>query len=1062
MKETSFRIFDASAGSGKTYTLTKEYLKILFLNATDDAYKKILAITFTNKAVEEMKSRIVDSLYQFSLEDTNPKAIAMLQDIAMETGLSIATIKDKSKAIIKNIIHNYTAFGISTIDKFTHKVIRSFAQDLNLPSNFEVSLDTDTILQEAVDLVISKVGEDENLTKLLVDFTKSKTDDDKSWDISRELVEVARLLTNENNTNEIAQFESKTFEDFAHIKKVLQNKIDDFQEQNIHLTSQCFQLFSDHNIDLKSFSRGTFPNHITKIKEGKLKADELYKYSHFDDIAINKTAKDVAIIQSIADDVLSLLQKCYYNCSKIAFYEAFLQNINPLSLLNTIHLEFKKIQEEQNILSISDFNKIIFDEIQNQPAPFIYERLGEKYKHFFIDEFQDTSEMQWKNLIPLIDNALSSEENNIKGSLMIVGDPKQSIYRWRGGKAEQFIGLSKQDNAQGPNQNPFSNKDKNVIHLERNYRSYSEVIGFNNMFFKHLSSKFLNPDYKDLYENHSHQEVNSKKGGYVNISFIEVPKEENDDFSFDFDDDSGYSAKTKYYLSRTLDVIAEVKAKGFQYKDVVLLTRKKNDGVALANFLTENNIPILSSETLLIQNSTEVKLLIDVLRYLKSNRDEEAKARFLYFIAVNKQHEIPVHDFILETKSLSEKDLELYLGKMGVQISFKDCRKKSLYEAVEIIIANFIKDKANISYVQYFLDLVLERDSKTQSSVADFLDFWDKTGFQKSIPSPEGNDAIRIMTIHKSKGLEFPVVIYPFAEESFSAPKRNKLWVDFDENEAIDFPKALVNIKKDVANYGENAKEVYETKSQEEVLDNINVLYVALTRAEEQLYVISNHLVNKNGLPDNLSSYFIEFLQFLNVYDATKMVYEFGNSIKVSAEKPKIEPQKTIALLEEKLQPKKIKIARREALMWNTVQQKAIEYGNLIHEIMAFISSNKDVDLAVEKAIENGIIVFDQANEIKETVNKICFNENLIDFFDGIGKVYNETTILKKGFGNIKPDRVVVKDKKAFLLDYKTGEFNEKHKRQILEYANALEEMQLEVAKKALVYIGEKIEIVLL
>lgn len=318
------------------------------------------------------------------------------------------------------------------------------------------------------------------------------------------------------------------------------------------------------------------------------------------------------------------------------------------------------------------------------------------------------------------------------------------------------------------------------------------------------------------------------------------------------------------------------------------------------------------------------------------------------------------------------------------------------------------------------------------------------------------------MTIHKSKGLEFPVVIYPFAEESFSAPKRSKLWVDFDENEAIDFPKALVNIKKDVANYGDNAKEVYETKSEEEILDNINVLYVALTRAEEQLYIISNHLVNKNGLPDNLSSYFIEFLQFLKVYDASKMVYEFGNPIKVSDIKPEIAPQRTIELVKEKLQPKKIKIAQREALMWNTGQQKAIEYGNLIHEIMAFISSNRDVDLAIEKAIENGVIVFNQANEIKETINKICFNENLLDFFDGNGKVYNETTILKKGFANIKPDRVVIKKEKAFLLDYKTGEFNEKHKRQILEYANALEEMQLQVVKKALVYIGEKIEIVLL
>ena len=170
MNTTAFTIYDASAGSGKTYTLTKEYLKILFLAPNDDAYRKILAITFTNKAVEEMKSRIVSSLYEFSIDTTSDKAMELLKDVASETKLSIATLKDKSKAIIKNIIHNYAAFDISTIDKFTHKVIRKFAQDLNLPPNFEVSLETDSLLQEAIDLVISKAGDDVNLTKLLIEF----------------------------------------------------------------------------------------------------------------------------------------------------------------------------------------------------------------------------------------------------------------------------------------------------------------------------------------------------------------------------------------------------------------------------------------------------------------------------------------------------------------------------------------------------------------------------------------------------------------------------------------------------------------------------------------------------------------------------------------------------------------------------------------------------------------------------------------------------------------------------------------------------------------------------
>ncbi|UOX34735.1 UvrD-helicase domain-containing protein [Flavobacterium sediminilitoris] len=1052
MKKAAFTLYDASAGSGKTYTLTKEYLKILFLANSDDAYKRILAITFTNKAVEEMKSRIVDSLYEFSKIDTSEKALGILKDISLETGLTIGTLKDKSKAIIKNIIHNYAAFGISTIDKFTHKVIRSFAQDLNLPPNFEVTLDTDSILQEAVDVVISKVGEDEYLTQLLIDFTRDKTDEDKNWDISKELIEISKLLINENDANEINEFQEKSFEDFSNIKKILKNKIAFFNQENNNISLKCEKILHENGVDLNSFSRKTFPNHIEKIGQNTLSIKDNYKYQYFDDIAINKTAKDRDLIESLSGELLVLLKQAYYNISKIAFYEAFLQNINPLSLLNTINLEFKKIQEEQNILSISDFNKIIFNEIQNQPAPFIYERLGEKYRHFFIDEFQDTSIMQWQNLIPLIDNALSSEDNGIRGSLMLVGDPKQSIYRWRGGKAEQFIVLSK------PEINPFSNKEKETIRLDTNYRSFEQVIQFNNTFFSFLSSKFENEDYKELYLENSYQKANDKKGGYVNISFIDASEED----SISEIDDKEYSLKVILYLETTLKTIQKVLEDGFSYRDIVLLTRRKLDGVYLANFLTEKNIPILSSETLLIQNATEVKLIIDVLRYLKNNKDQEAKARMLYFIGKYNQNKIEIHDFIIQAKDLSELELEYYLNNVQIQISFKDCRKKSLYEAVEIIVSTFIKEKTNTSYVQYFLDLVLERDNKTQSGIADFLDYWDKTGYKKSIPSPEGNNAVRIMTIHKSKGLEFPIVIYPFAEENFSANNRNKLWIDFDDDEKIDFPKALVNQKKDVTNYGENAKNIYEEKSQEEILDIINVLYVALTRAEEQLYIISNHLITKAGLPNNLSSYFIEFLQINGKYEEGKLEYEFGESNRKSKENYFKENQKSIELVSERLQTKKIKIAQRESLMWNTEQQKAIEFGNLLHEILAFIKTKEDVESAIDVALENGLITISQKDYIKEVIEEIVTRDELVDFFDGEGIVYNEQTIIKKGFGNTKPDKVVIKQQNAFLLDYKTGETIDKYKIQLNDYAHVIEEMGFKIVKKALVYIGEKIEIVFL
>lgn len=1057
METAAFTIYDASAGSGKTYTLTKEYLKILFLSSTDDAYRKILAITFTNKAVEEMKSRIVSSLYQFSIDETSDKAMDLLRDVSKDTNLSIATIKDKSKAIIKNIIHNYAAFDISTIDKFTLKVIRTFEQDLNLPPNFEISLDTDSLLQEAIDLVISKAGEDAGLTKLLIEFSKDRTDDDKNWDISAELLKVAGLITNENNAEEIKEMSDKSLDDFGVIKKKLQEEIKRLKLESAEGGKNLKEFIASKGANFGSFNK-FFNDHLNNIEKNELK-DSQKKYFVPEDIKLLKSAQDVALIESIIGDILAQLKAVYEQLGKVAMYEAFLQNLNPLSLINTIYQEFKQIQQEQNLVSISDFNKIIHDEIQNQPAPFIYERLGEKYRHYFIDEFQDTSVMQWQNLIPLIDNALAGQDDyGQKGTLMLVGDPKQAIYRWRGGKAEQFIDLAKEDLSH----NPFSNKDKKTLRLGTNYRSYSEVIQFNNAFFKQLSEKFQNEDYHNLYENLSHQEINSKIGGYVNISFIDVPEDQVEVEGFDSDDDS-ITLKDKYYLNQTLKTIQKCLQNGFEYKDIVLLTRAKAPGVKLANFLTENSIPILSSETLLIQNATEVKLLIALLRYLKNPKDDQSKIHFLYFIAKYLQTDLEVHDFILATKDKNPTDLESFLKTIGIEISFKNCKKKSLYEAVEVLIATFLNDKVNTSYLQYFLDLVLEKDVKVQSSISDFLDYWDKIGFKKSIPSPEGTNAVRIMTIHKSKGLEFPIVIFPFAEEDFSRKIKDRLWIPLEDSN-IDLPKALINNRKEVETYGAEAKAIFETKNQEETLDTINVLYVALTRAAEQLYVISNKITTKKGeiVTNNLSYYFIEFLQNLGQFEPSQLTYQFGDPKRISLHKEHEGKNEQIGIVVNKLNPKNIKIAQREALMWGTIQQDAINFGNILHEIMAFIHTKDDVDFALTKASEMGLITFSQISIFKETIDKIVHHEELSVFFAADSKVFNEQNIIKKNTKNSKPDRVTIKDSKAYLLDYKTGEKHKKHQVQLQEYQLALEEMHYEVVKKALIYIGDAIEVVTL
>lgn len=1041
---TSFSIYNASAGSGKTYTLSKEYIKILLNSSSNEAYRRILAITFTNKAVEEMKSRIIFYLLEFSKEITSEKAIGLLNDISKETGLSIATIKEKSKVIIKSIIHNYTAFDISTIDRFTLKIIKSFSHELNIPLDFDISLETDLLMQEAIETVISRAGEDEELTKLLLDFSRNKTDDDKNWDITFDLLKASSLLTNEDSKNELKEFDQKTIADFVATKKNILIQIDKHKKNAAILAKECLETIISNGITIESFSRKTFPNHLLKITESNLTPSDIHKYLEVEQVQVNKAAKDKEIIESVLPQLLQKLQLAYKEYQNVFLLEAFNKNIYPLSLLNSINKEFRKIQEDQNILSISEFNEIIYNQIQNQPAPFIYEKMGDKYRHFFIDEFQDTSVLQWKNLIPLVDNALSSEENGVKGSLLLVGDPKQAIYRWRGGKAEQFIALSKSEN-------PFSNKDKQTISLDTNYRSYSEVIEFNNDFFRFIASKLEKPDYNDLYLNHSHQNTTNKKGGYVNISFID-----SSDNSQNFEEEDDDDAK---YLKHTQTIINKVLKNGFQYKDIVLLTRTKTKGVLLANYLTENGIPILSSETLLIQNATEVKLIINVLKYINNKNDTDAKFNVLYFIGKYLQSNESIHTIINDNLHNNEKSFRKAIEKYNVFIDFDACRKKSLYETVEIIVSTFIKQKANNSYVQYFLDLVLERHIKAQASVSDFIEYWERTGYQKSIPSPEGNNAIKIMTIHKSKGLEFPVVIYPFADEDYSKNKRSPLWVPI-ENKDIYFDKVLIDNKKDVLNYSDSASLIYEEKNQEEILDNINVLYVAFTRAIEQLYIISEIKINKDSsLPNKLSSYIIEYLQLNNYFNQAILEYEFGSAEKVSKQEDASSNLTEIKVVQQKIKTSAIKIAQKEAQMWGTPQADAIEFGNTLHEILSYIKTIEDVEEAIDNSLEKGLINLTQCSAIKSIILKIISNKELLNFYTNQAIIKNEAHIIDSSNTYI-PDRISIVGNLVYLLDYKTGAPKESHKKQVEKYESLLQKMGYKVAEKVILYLGEDLKII--
>lgn len=1039
MTTTAFSIYNASAGSGKTYTLVKSYLKILFADPTDDAYKKILAMTFTNKAVHEMKQRVMNTLHDFSQDEVSEKNKGLLEDLALELGLSEKKIQQKSKRIIKNIIHNYAYFGISTLDKFTQKIVRSFATDLGLPVSFETHIDTNELLEEAVDAVVSKAGSDKELTSFLIQFSLEKSFEDKSWDITYLLNDIAKLLTNENDAKDIARYKEVSLDRFVAFKAHLQKNIAAYEDQASATAASLLQLFNDKGFDIASFSGRYFPNYLQKIVDKEFGFAK--KYVEPDEIKVNKSAVDREQILKSEPEILEYTQKIFGLLQKKEFYVSFLGNLNALSLIHQIQEELDRIQDEKNIISINRFNAIVSEHIIEQPAPFIYERLGEKYRHFFIDEFQDTSVLQWNNLIPLIDNALAGQDMaGAKGSLLIVGDPKQSIYRFRGGKAEQFIGLSQNDN-------PFSNPSKETLVLGTNYRSYDQVIQFNNMFFKQIAQEFTHPDYRTIYENESVQKVNAKHGGFVQIEFLDVEQLEEE------------QTKNELYLATTLKTINSILEQGFHFSEIVLLVQKNKEGSWLANYLTEHQIPILSPDSLLLKNSSEVLVLVDVLKYLINNLDKESKARFLYYLAKNRQSTLETHDFIAQGLSFElETELEQWLQSFGIELHFNEAKKLNLFAGVHYLSQVLFQETKTNSYIQYFLDVAYERSLKNQNSITDFLDFWHLKKNKLSVPAPEHVNAVRIMTIHKSKGLEFPVVIFPFAEKDYSKSK-DKLWVNTSDFKDWNMPVALINNNKDVANFDEEISSIYTFKKQEEMLDHINVLYVALTRAEEQLYIITCKKESKNVLSNNMSSYFVKFLRSQNIEVPDQFVYSFGNPQRVSeksvdAIEDQLKPH-PIKTIEDTLSSADIKIAQKQALMWDETQLNAVEYGNLIHELMSKLETKEQVPKLIQKAIWEGLFTQEAAAQIEQKMFEILSHKELQPFFDAEAKIYSEQMILQAHFPNAKPDRLAIKGKLAYILDYKTGKEYEHYKKQVAEYAQILEKMGYQVVQKSLVYIHE-------
>ncbi|MDT0691306.1 UvrD-helicase domain-containing protein [Salegentibacter sp. F188] len=1033
----SFTIYNASAGSGKTFTLVKEYLLLLFNSKRKDEYQNILAITFTNKAVDEMKSRIVDSLHAFSSEKIPAKSKGLFEVISKETGLNQAEIREKSAKILKSIIHNYAAFEVSTIDGFTHRVLRTFAKDLGLPINFEVEMAQEEILIEAVESVISKAGTDPKLTKILIDFTLNKADDDKSWDIARDLFEISKLLINENNQKPLELLRNKTLEDFEKFAAKLKSEIKQAKQENEKFASEFFELLKQNELEDSDFTRKSVPNHFKKLGKGESVNFETQWAEKIASGPLYPKACDAskkAIIDSIQPQIADLFAATKGNYFKVEFLEAVNKRTVQLSLLNAINQEIQAIKKDRNLVLISEFNPQISAQVKHQPAPFIYERLGERYNNYFIDEFQDTSQMQWENLIPLMDASLAGMGGEgVPANLMLVGDAKQSIYRWRGGKAENFIDLSNKKTR------PFS-IPQNVINLPANYRSGEEIVQFNNDFFGFAADYLSHPDYKDLFQKSS-QEPIRRNCGYVNISLLEAENREEE---------------FEVYPEKIMEIIQDLESKNFRKGDICILTRRKTEGIAIANHLSEHGISVVSSETLLISNSPEVNFIAGLLAFSINPEDDMLKMAIFDYLQKALQLENP-HKIISANLPFNGNEFFSWLKNFDLDFDLENLTRLSLYEAAEYIIQTFELVKASDAYVQFFLDFIFENTQKSSLGISEFMDLWEREKSRLSILVPNDDVAVEIMTIHKAKGLEFPIVIYPFANSDFSDTKRDDLWLEMEEP-MNEIPVSYLSASKKMLNWNPASGEVYQELLQQKELDTLNVLYVACTRASDQLYILTNFELDKKGISktNKTSGLLIEFLRSKGLWNESKS-YEFGKTPEITKERKSstetISPERFYSSA---TQNQAVNIVTRSGSLWDTKQKGAIEKGEIAHEILAKINSVRDIDVAVENAVLDGIITENAAEEIKELVIRVCNHPQLKQYFSPGVQSLNERTIITAE-EKVRPDRLVISQNKCTVIDYKTGNPAESHKNQINNYAEVLHGMGYEIEKKILVYVNEDV-----
>lgn len=1043
MKSAPFKIYSASAGSGKTFSLVKEYLKVCLQTKSPKKFTSILAITFTNKAAAEMKERIIKTLKAFSdpekATQTEQNMVALL---AAETGLDLKELAVRARLVFEAMLHNYSQLSVGTIDKFTHRVIRTFAQDLDLSANFEVEIEHQSLLKQAVDSLISKAGKNEKLTKLFIRFIQDKTSDDKSWLIENDIFVAAEELLKESGQVHCESLKKVSLGEFFVFHNNILKYINKVDERLSVIGSDFFNFCRDKNVNPDWFAGGArsgLAKYFSYLKDGNWKK---YQPSHSNLNRINsnvwhasKAPRDEwSKIDEVRASFLPFMKialKIIDDYPKYILFRLVSRNFYSVAVLNEVSKEIQQIKELNNIVPIGEFNKKIADVLQNEEGDFIYERLGERYSNYFIDEFQDTSELQWKNLFPLIENAVA---DGLKpGSAMLVGDAKQAIYRWRGGVVDLFIGLQ-QLAEETPSRSAYKME---LVSLKKNFRSAAEIVNFNNRLFSSIADKIDDKKYQNIYKSLNTEETKGS-GGYVSLRYLENGSEHDN-----------------LQKKACLDTIRDLKKGGFSYADICILTRTKAKGAIIVKALSDEGVPVISSESLLLEHSVEVLFLLNFLRFLNEPNHPRHRFKLIEFLSGRKLWPWASENTHIKLNTLCLGSDELFFSFLKDLVGDQDLlgwRSLSLMELCHKIIKSFELNETARIYMQFFLDEVLVYSNKSSQNLFGFLSYWEEHAHKFSIAIPDGINAVQVMTIHKSKGLEFPVVLLPFANWNATTERGAKAWVSIREPEFAGLPTSLLPLSPLLEESTGYLKALYKNHQSRVLLDNINMLYVALTRAEKQLYIFTS----KSERGKNLSGFFDSFLDSIGELNNNKTHYVFGkkrtSSVSVSTKNMTIPTPLPI-----KDVYKIIRINRMAPKIWAADSpEKQTDRGRKIHEILSYIKTIADTDKAITKALREGLITTRDVGDVKGLLLSLLKNPKVEPYFLPGLKIKNEAEILLQNGRVIRPDRLVFYEDKISIIDFKTGAPNKDHKAQILEYKSHIENLGYLVKELILIYINKE------